>query len=124
MNKIDYFSDGSELACNCCGMMSISQKFYEMLNVARIIAGIPFGISSGCRCESHNKNEGGVDDSSHVIKPGKQATAVDIRCSDDAKRWIIIDALKRAGFNRIGISKNFIHVDCDPTKNEERLWTY
>lgn len=124
MKKIDYFDQGNELSCKCCGMQKINSEFYEMLNCARIISGIPFPISSGCRCKKHNSNVGGVEDSSHLISATKDCFAVDISCSDDSKRWKIIDSLIRAGFDRIGISKNFIHCDCDPTKNEKRIWVY
>jgi hypothetical protein len=29
-----------------------------------------------------------------------------------------------AGFNRIGISSTFIHVDNDPSKPEDVIWLY
>lgn len=122
--KIDYFSEGKELACNCCGKIKLSQDFYERLNVARVIAGIPFVSNSSCRCEAHNIEVGGVKGSSHEINEFKECTAIDIKCTDDSKRWIIIDALIKAGFNRIGISKTFIHADRDPTKNKNRIWVY
>lgn len=29
-----------------------------------------------------------------------------------------------AGFTRIGIGQNFIHVDTDPDKQQNIIWTY
>ena len=90
-----------------------------MLNQARDLAGIPFIVLSGSRCEKHNKAEGGKEESSHLVGFGS-----DIAAENDEKRFIILRALVIVGFSRIGIGKSFIHVDNDPTKNRKRLWLY
>jgi len=35
-----------------------------------------------------------------------------------------VNALLKAGFTRIGIASSFVHVDCDPTKPAQVIWTY
>ena len=93
--------------------------FLQMLDDARGIAGIPFKINSGFRSESHNAYVGGVSNSSHLF-----GYAADIHCTDSGSRYIIIDALTQAGFNRFGIGNTFIHVDNDPDKNPRVSWVY
>jgi zinc D-Ala-D-Ala carboxypeptidase len=50
--------------------------------------------------------------------------AADVKVMSDAHRYDLLDKFFMAGFNRIGLGKNFIHVDCDPNKNEDRIWVY
>ena len=97
----------------------MQNRFLEKLDLARDIAGILFIITSGYRTEEHNKLVGGVNSSSHT-----KGLAADISCRDSVSRFIIVNALFKAGFTRIGIADNFIHVDCDETKTQEVIWTY
>ena len=93
--------------------------FLEMLDKARDIAGIPFKINSGYRTLEHNAKVGGVNSSSHT-----RGLAVDIACNESRARFIMVSALKDAGFTRIGISNSFIHVDNDSDKAQDVIWTY
>ena len=116
----NYFKD-SEFACKCggCESKKMDQGLVGSLNIARHFADIPFSITSGYRCEVHNKAVGGKSTSSHV-----KGLAVDIHCVDSHDRHTMIIALKQAGFSRIGIAKNFIHVDVDATKPRNVIWVY
>jgi len=104
------FFQTNEFLCKCgCGagtLEEMDKELLEKLDSARDIAGIPFVINSGFRCEKHNKAVGGVVNSQH-----KEGKAADIRCKDSALRFIILNVLIQAGFKRIGIGKTFIHVD-------------
>lgn len=111
--------DSREFACPCCGLDKVSTEMVELLQKARVAAGIPFKINSGVRCEKHNAEVGGVDSSAHV-----GGYACDISCVDSKRRYIILSALKSAGFTRLGIAKTFIHVDNDPTKPKSVTWVY
>ena len=113
-----YFED-SEFACKHCGKNEMKQSFLFKLKEARRIADTSFVLSSAYRCDIHNANVGGVKGSSHT-----KGYAVDIRVTDDRKRFKVIAALMEVGFNRIGVSGNFIHVDNDPSKSEDVIWTY
>lgn len=94
-------------------------KFLQRLDYARYLAGIPFVINSGYRTRKHNDKVGGSPNSSHT-----RGYAVDIHCTDSVSRSKILDALKAAGFTRIGIAKTFIHVDNDPDKAPNVVWLY
>ena len=97
----------------------MDEGFLSMLDDARGIAGIPFIINSGFRTKSHNAYVGGKEKSSH-----QYGYAVDLHCTDSRSRYIIIDALTKAGFNRFGIGNTFIHVDNDPDKISRVSWVY
>ena len=96
-----------EFRCKCgCGQVEVKEKLIERLNIAREKAGIPFKITSGYRCKSHNKSVGGAVDSQHL-----KGIAVDISCSNSVDRYKIITGLLQAGFSGIGIAKHFVHGD-------------
>tara|TARA_B100000424_G_scaffold181101_1_gene140123 strand:+ start:90 stop:464 length:375 start_codon:yes stop_codon:yes gene_type:complete len=102
----------------------MDEEFLEKIDVARDIAGFPFIINSGFRTITYNRllKEKGYkasSKSSHLL-----GYAADIHCDDSRKRFILIEALLDAGFNRIGIANTFIHVDNDPNKTENVIWTY
>jgi len=97
----------------------MDDDFLEMLDRARDFAGIPFIINSGYRTKAANRDAGGLKNSAHL-----DGFAADIRCNASRERMYIVGALLEAGFNRIGIGNGFIHVDNDPTKPEDVIWTY
>lgn len=98
---------------------NMNEGFLARLDLAREIAGITFIVTSGYRTNKHNELVGGVDSSAHT-----KGYAADLACRDSVSRWIIIKALFEAGFNRIGIADTFIHVDSDPDKTGNVIWTY
>jgi len=108
-----------EFACPCCGLNGMSIRFIDKLDRSREIAKVRFKINSGYRCAIHNKKIGGSDTSSHLT-----GLAVDIKAEDYKTRFKILQSLIYVGFNRIGIRKDFIHVDDDPDKTQGVLWLY
>lgn len=115
----NYFQ-ASEFDCRCgCGLNNARGDLMNKLNHARDIAGIPFGISSGSRCEKNNRLSEGAPDSAHL-----DGWAADIKCVSSMPRYKILTSLITAGFTRIGISKSFIHADCDPDKPPCVIWQY
>lgn len=115
---MNYFTR-SELECPCCHRCKTDDKFVDMLNYARSIAKIPFVITSGYRCEEHNKEVGGTANSAHT-----RGLAVDIKAANSTKRFIIVNALLRAGFKRIGIGKTFVHCDADSSLPQVVMFDY
>lgn len=109
----------NEFMCPCCGGNDIKPELVERLQKARSMAGFPFKIDSGWRCEAHNKEIGGEEKSSHML-----GWAADIACGASAIRHTLIESLQCAGFNRFGIGKTFIHADCDPAKPKNVIWVY
>ncbi len=113
---MNYFEE-SEIACQCgCGHNVTPPEFLERINKAREIAGIPFNINSWNRCQQHNdKQPGSAKHSPHI-----RGIAVDIVTIDDTQRFVIVDSLLKAGFNRILIypKRYFVHVDADETQEQ------
>ena len=117
-SQIEYFTP-SEFSCKCCGEVELGDSFMQMLDLARSIAGVPFTITSGYRCKEHNEAEGGKPTSSHPL-----GLAADIKASGSRHRFTILSALLDAGFSRIGIGSDFIHVDNDQNKSGFVVWLY
>ncbi|MEG3640664.1 D-Ala-D-Ala carboxypeptidase family metallohydrolase [Magnetococcus sp. PR-3] len=110
-----------EFACACCGQHPMDFDFAMKLDHARHLAGVPFKITSGYRCEKHNAFVGGKPGSSHT-----KGCAVDIEAADSHTRFRVMLGLIQAGFNRMGIDsdRGFIHVDSDPDKPKNVTWGY
>jgi uncharacterized protein YcbK (DUF882 family) len=106
----------SELRCPCCGEIIIDDAFLARLRLAREIAGVPFVVTSGYRCERHNK-EVGSSSRNHV-----EGKAADISAIDGPTRGKILKGLYKAGFERVGIARTFIH--CDTMDAVESCWLY
>lgn len=107
----------------------MDESFLLKLDEARSYSSIPFRITSGLRTPAHNQKVGGVMPDPSKGKKGSShlyGYAADIAAPDSRSRFIIVNALLKAGFNRIGISgKNgFIHVDNDPDKPGDVIFTY
>lgn len=100
-------------------VVGLKPELVKLLDDARHIAGIPFKLNSGYRTKEQNKKAGGVPDSAHL-----SGLAVDIACTTDTARHKIINALQKVGFNRIGISKSFIHCDIAKDKSPNVIWLY
>lgn len=111
-----YFTK-EEMACPCCGRSHMDKGFMDRLESARGLAGIPFTINSAYRCLKHNNEVGGKTNSAHL-----GGYAADISCRSSRDKYIVLKALFRLQFNRMGIYKTFIHVDSDPAKIENVIW--
>ena len=102
----------SEFACKHCGKNLIDQRVLNMAQELRDYLGVPVRVNSGYRCETHNKNVGGVKNSKHVL--GK---AADLSCSlGSAKMFEAVKQLRAEGklqdLDYCIKYKNFIHIDC------------
>ncbi len=112
-----------EFECKCgCGENRVDRKFLWKLNQTREEAGIPFIIPSGCRCEQHNKNEGGKETSDHL--PNPYCEGADVECRNGNDRFKIVSAAISVGFKRIGIAKTFIHLGSRESNPQVVIWTY
>lgn len=109
----------TEFKCKCCGENLTKPELIDYLDFARTVAEIPFKIISGYRCREHNKFVGGKPNSAHV-----QGLAADIACYNSRSRFIIIDALLKAGFKRIGVHKSFVHADLSQGLPNPNIWLY
>ena len=97
----------------------MDKTFLHKLDVARYHSGVPYIVNSAFRTLEHEKSKGRDGSSSHT-----KGMAVDLRATNSRTRFKIIEGLLKAGFNRIGVAKDFIHVDSDPSKDPNVIWIY
>lgn len=115
----------SEFKCRCaygCGLDKVDHAFLWKLNLARDYAGIAFVITSGCRCEQHNKDVSGSEYSDHLCLP--TCEGADIQAENSKVRFRIISAAISAGFKRIGVAKTFIHLGNRGNNPMNVIWVY
>ena len=89
------------------------------LDLIRTDVGFPIHVTSGYRTPEHNVDVGGAAWSAH--RTGK---AADISCPDSRSRYLLIAAALRCGIKRIGIGKDFLHLDTDESKDQDVTWLY
>lgn len=113
----------SEFQCKCedpgcTALREPKQLLLQQLDQMRNTFGNPIVITSGLRCAVYNARVGGVADSAHVI-----GEAADVATETSTDRY----SLLRIGlglFNRLGIGKNFVHVDVSSSLAQHVCWTY
>ena len=118
----------SELRCHdkdgnpcphCHGSVVVHPALIDTLESIREFSGIPIQITSGYRCAKHNAEVGGKPNSAHLL-----GEAVDFWVSGDKDRFKFLEAAFVYGPMRIGIGKDFIHVDVSHTLPTEVCWLY
>jgi len=114
-----------EFFCPCCKKQEMDIAFVEFLEKARVKAEIPFRITSAYRCEDYQADlkKRGYETASG-ISPHQKGVAVDIFTPTDKARYLIMAHLAKEGFNRFGVGSNFLHVDIDSERNQNRIWYY
>lgn len=118
-SRLDYFEE-HEFQCKCGVCYSsvvMDKKLLIALDRMRRRFGKPIIVNSGIRCPDHNREEGGVKNSSHLS--GK---AADIRVETDRDRFKLIGLAIEMGVPRIGIGIGYLHLDVDTSKNYPRIW--
>jgi hypothetical protein len=102
----------------------VAENLWKRLEaLRRYVDNDPIDVISGCRCPTHNKNEGGVEDSAHVATDEQPCEGADITSRNMYK--LLQGALLI--FDRVGIKdmkRNMIHVDTDKHKPSPYFWTY
>jgi uncharacterized protein YcbK (DUF882 family) len=97
----------------------MDKHFMDKLDEARDQSGMIFNVTSGYRCPAYNLTIGGKVGSAHT-----HGVAADIAVPSSRARYYMLDTFIRLGFTRIGVGKDFIHVDEDPNKTSPVIWTY
>lgn len=107
------------MATPSCSIADMDEVFLRKLDEARDNAGVPFIINSAYRSKKWEIDHGRTGTSSHT-----KGLAVDIECGYlyNEERYNIIEGLLAAGFDRIGIYHNHIHVDLDRKKKPCVIW--
>ena len=115
-----YFKEAEFKKCTpSCSLQDMQQSFMTTLDAVRAIAGIPLKLSCAYRSVAWDKAKGRSGNSAHT-----RGYAVDIVCNSSSTRSKIVTAALRCGVNRIGIGKNFVHLDTDPSLPKNVIWHY
>lgn len=94
--------------------------FVHKLDKLREAVKMPLVIHSGYRTPEHNATlANSVAGSAHT-----SGHAADLRALDSATKFRILEAAFRLGFRRVGIGKDFVHIDDDVTKPQDVSWLY
>lgn len=113
----EYFKE-SEFVRVGCKMSDMNDRLLMMLDYMRRLYGLPITITSAYRTSAANKAAGGAKNSAHL-----RGLAVDVACLS-IYRFDMVKAALLAGFPRIGIGSNFLHLDIDLTLTHPRMWLY
>lgn len=120
MIKSRHFTEKEFQRCiPSCSLQDMKQSTMNRFDTARDLAGIPLVINCAYRSSEWDRSKGRSGTGAHTT-----GRAIDIRCNTDRNRFLIIDALIKAGFTRIGIAKTFIHADDSPTHSQQITWLY
>jgi uncharacterized protein YcbK (DUF882 family) len=125
--KVKYFNYSEFDSPDVQGSGQMMDKtLLDMLDEVREIVGEPIIITSGFRTPAHNESVGGKmpDENGNGGSSHLKGLAVDIAIRHSRMRFKLISALFEVGINRIGIADNFIHIDIDPDKDKNVIWTY
>lgn len=112
--KYQFFSD-AEVA-----KFKLKPEMWKLLDKMRAECGFPFILESGLRTKEYNDTlKMSASDSAHL-----SGLAADIRVKDSYQRDKLDAVARKNGITRIGIGENFVHVDIDPSKPQNVMWTY
>jgi len=98
-----------ELACRCCGELTLDDHLLAALESLSEAAGAPVVIRDAYRCERHNQEVGGVTNSEHT-----RGMAADVKIAGLTLQQMYELALQVPEFAEGGIGAydgGFLHVD-------------
>lgn len=117
-----------EFACKCgCGYATVDAELLQVLkDLKEFFGGSTVYVNSACRCEEHNKREGGAPKVPGVRYSGSKhmwGIAADIRVKgftpDSVAEYLLSTYPNKYG---IGRYNSFTHIDVQP--GVARRWDY
>lgn len=115
-----YFKEAEFKRCTpSCSLQNMDQAFMQTLDALRAQAGIPLVLNCAYRSRAWDLSKGRNGNSAHT-----RGKAADIRCNASDTRMKIVKAALALGIKRIGIGKNFVHVDTDTSLPQNVIWHY
>jgi hypothetical protein len=122
----------SEFACQCgydCGYgyQDMDEEFLSKLFTARKLSPIGFTLTSAVRCPMHPlaiKRPTSSHNANRTL--ANRCCAVDIAAVNSSVVFELDEALRKAGFTRLGWNQDslFIHVDSDKRKPQRVFFSY
>jgi len=119
-----------ELTCPCgCGQMLMDNEHMERMVQLRELLGEPIYISSGFRCENHDRQIGTSANPGNG--PHTKGKATDCRVNGQSA-YRLLQVAMSLGFTGIGVKvrhgQGFIHIDSlrprDGWPQRPNVWTY
>lgn len=89
-----------------CHLSDMNMRFIYRLDKLREMCGFPFVVNSAYRSREYELAKKRSGTSWHC-----KGRAIDIQCSDNWRRYMIVANAIKLRFNGIGIGKNYIHLD-------------
>lgn len=109
MNKPGQLSEHfhrDEFRCRCgCGFNTVDAELIRILERVRNFFEQPVLVTSGCRCEEHNRKEGGSENSQHLL-----GRAADIKVLNVPPE-VVQEYCLQLGVPGLGQYRSFTHVD-------------
>lgn len=112
----------TDFICPCCDMVKLVPGFFRHAALLeRLACGLafPITVTSGYRCEKHNRSIGGAPRSWHLLFATDIIPSDEYRGDMEAALSDMYDLAKELGFGGIGRYERHIHLDCRP---ERALW--
>jgi len=122
----------SEFACECCGIAKVHPGFISTIEDFRCWFGMIICVSSGCRCEKHNRAIGGASASQDIFDDKVGTRAGDLWSKDHTcvmlmyflEHWnkLIQKNIGVPPFTGLGLypENAFVHVDVRPQNHISR----
>lgn len=104
-----------------CDVSQIHSELADKLRSMQELLGWNMQFTSGFRPKSWELSRGRSGSSSHSKTPG---LAVDVSTRDSHTRYKVVIAAGAVGIPRIGVGKNFVHLDIDETKPHPIMFHY
>lgn len=118
--NLRWFSEAEFKRCKpSCSVSDCNEDALLRLDTLRDYCGFPIILNSAYRSPDYELSKGRKGTSSHC-----KGLAFDVRCNDSYQRALLVRFAIDVGFNRIGIGKNYIHLDCDSDKFNPCIWLY
>ena len=106
MGDVGRFFNRAEFACKCgCGFDDINPDLVNLLDRIRAHFDRPMTITSGCRCQIHNRHVGGAEHSQHIL--GRAADVVVAGIIPP----LVAEAAAQYGANGIKVYSGWTHID-------------
>jgi len=107
MTQLSRHFKRAEFACKCgCGFDTVDTGTLEVLEQVRLEFLSPVTITSGCRCNTYNRQVGGATNSQHRL-----GRAADIQVEDvppeEVQKWLALNFPNLS----IGEYSTFTHID-------------
>ena len=107
-----------EFDCQVSGTNNMEMEFLEKLDELRAYCGFPFVITSGYRHPTMHP----IENKKEVPGMHAQGIAADIKITNAADRFSLVNNALKLGFTGIGVASDFVHVDTRGTTPV--IWIY